>query len=673
MERISVIIDAKVDGFTAGFKKMRADIAEADTLTGKFKAGFAGVADGVKANAGMLAATAGAALVAFGAKAVQVFTDTSKAAIDLSKATGLSIEQASRWIAVGDDFGVTGDQIAAAIGRIGKELDSAKWDKYGIATRDAAGQAKDANVLFLDVLEVLNNTAPAERAKVGAELLGRGWQAVAPILGQTREAYEAMLGTVEDGQVITTAEASKAEKMRLAQDKLSDALGDLTLAFGELFSAGSPVLNLLADMTTKAAELVAVATGNDAKDMSEPIKAFADAIKDADTGTGEGIKSVLDGFSDLVTEVGDSRSTLDKAGKGYSQFFGELADKGTAATVQLEDFRKAFSDLAGTNPSAAVAVYDALVNLNTAAANGSESARAWIDEYGLTPAIMAELAEEANGATTATDGLTTATNLATREVDRGSDSLVQNMDATAANTLARESLTTATERAEEAQRDLNAAQLASIDTGYAVADAQDRFTESMEALAIATDDPATGVNELDQAQRSAEQSALAMAQANVANAEAMAIAAGAPLSAAESNYKLIESLYATVMTLDENSPVRAALLGHIGTLQGVPANVATTVTADTEQAQEDIGKVLTDAEKLNTETDTKANAETATALEAVQTLQGAVDGLAEGVSIPIDLVGYSITLSQLRTLRTELDLTRDAADRADRAVARVAG
>lgn len=106
MERISVIIDAKVEGFTSGIKKMKADIAEADTLTGKFKAGFAGVAAGVKANAGMIAATAGAALVNFGVQAVGAFQDTALAAGEFADATGQSVESASRWIEVAGDIGV---------------------------------------------------------------------------------------------------------------------------------------------------------------------------------------------------------------------------------------------------------------------------------------------------------------------------------------------------------------------------------------------------------------------------------------------------------------------------------------------------------------------------------------------------------------------------------------
>ena len=244
------------------------------------------------------------------------------------------------------------------------------------------------------------------------------------------------------------------------------------------------------------------------------------------------------------------------------------------------------------------------------------------------------------------------------ETDRGADSLNQHMDATARDTLAQESLTTALERAESAQRDLTSAQLASIDSGYAVADAQDRFTESMEALAVATDDPKTGVNELDQAQRSAEQAALAMATATAANAEALAVAAGAPLSAAESNYLLIDSLYKTALGMDENSPVRKALLDHIGALQGVPSEAKSTIVVDNEDASTRMGFVRQKSKDAES---------------AVGDLSAAVSAVPGDIPITATLIGYTTTMSQLSNLMTRLDEVKRKADAADRAVGNVAG
>ena len=69
----------------------------------------------------------------------------------------------------------------------------------------------------------------------------------------------------------------------------------------------------------------------------------------------------------------------------------------------------------------------------------------------------------------------------------------------------------------------------------------------------------------------------------------------------------------------------------------------------------------------------ETDAETQTAIDKVSELQGAVDGLAEGVTIPVTLAGDEDTKRRLKLLRTELQLTIDKANEADRAVARVAG
>ena len=276
VERISVIIDTKADQAVTGIKSFRTAVAEADGIGGKFKAGWKQTTSAVSQNIGAFAATAGAALFAFGVKALAAFEDTAKAAIDLGKATGLSTEQASRWIAVADDYQVSASDLAGVLGKMGKSLDTPAFERYGVATKNAAGETRSANAIFLDVLETLSNTAPADRAKVGADLLGRGWAAVAPILGKTREEYEKMLAEVEAGQVITASEAKKAERMRLAQDKLADALGDVTLAVGEQVAALAPYIEKLADIVALTAKI-----NPEVGSMGDQIRSLAEAAENS--------------------------------------------------------------------------------------------------------------------------------------------------------------------------------------------------------------------------------------------------------------------------------------------------------------------------------------------------------------------------------------------------------
>ena len=255
--KISVLIDVTVDKAQASLMSFRTSIAEADGAAGKLKAGFAGAMGAVKANAATAALAAGTALVAFGVKAAGAFTDVALAADDAAKATGLTVDQASRFIAVGDDYGITAEDIAKGLGKVTTSLDAAKWEKYGIATRDAAGNARDANSIILDTFDALSKeTNATERANMAKELLGKGYATLGPLIGKTREELEGYLGAVSDSQVITAEEAEKARKLSLAQDALSDSYLDVQLAVGSLVAELSPLIENSADMATKAAELV---------------------------------------------------------------------------------------------------------------------------------------------------------------------------------------------------------------------------------------------------------------------------------------------------------------------------------------------------------------------------------------------------------------------------------
>jgi len=398
VERISVIIDTKVDGALSGIKGFRSAVAEADGFTNKFKAGWKNASAQVSANAGMLAATAGTALVAFGVKAVEAFQNTAKAAIDLSKATGLSVEQASRWIAVADDYGVSASTLATALGRIGKNLDGKAMAEYGIATRDAAGNARDANDIFLDVLGVLNNTAPAERAKVGADLLGKGYKELAPIVGKTRAEYEKMLSTVEDGQVITDKEAKKSEKMRLAQDKLTDALGEFTLATGEAASGLAPLVERIAEVVALATELGLIDSVIPAVDKDGALDKLGSvgdsmrALLDAALKTNDAVAFLMErGFSEegAIRALGDYKAELEAAAVETGKF-GDVLDWVAGPTQKLADKSDTLSTSLDAVGKAANEAADDLFDLESAQLDLAESAAALAEQQAETDRILAD-------------------------------------------------------------------------------------------------------------------------------------------------------------------------------------------------------------------------------------------------------------------------------------------
>ena len=310
-EKLRVIIDVQTANARKALSDFGASIRSADGVAGKFKAGWASASESIRANAASIAVTAGAALVAFGVKALAAFEKSSKAALDFGKATGLTTEAASRWVAVADDFGVAAGALQTAMGK-------------------AAKQGLD----FRDVLDQINAAAPGDRARVAAELLGRSWQSVAPLFGKTRAEYEKMLGAVEDGQVITEAEAKKAERMRLAQDALSDALKEVTLAVGEQVAELAPYVEYLAKAVSLMNELADVTppTAEDVGSLGDKIREQAKAARES----GDAMK--------YLTEQGYSTDTASRILKDTLDAVGEAASE---AGPNVEDLMDAFSEAAG--------------------------------------------------------------------------------------------------------------------------------------------------------------------------------------------------------------------------------------------------------------------------------------------------------------------------------------
>jgi hypothetical protein len=255
-ERIKIVVDVVTDGAKTGIGNFKQAVADAEGTTNKFKAGASSAFDTIKANAGVLAAGAGAALITFGIKAVGAFDDIAKHATDMAAATGLSVEQASRWIAVADDVGISAESISTSFGKIIKGLDKKVWDDYGIATHDAGGQIRDTNDIMLDAFDKLSKvTSGSARAKEGTDLFGKSYAALSPLVGKSREEMVKYLGAVEKGQVITDQEAEKGKKMRLAMDDLHDSLQEVTLAVGGMVAEAAPMVEVLAQVVTKVVGL----------------------------------------------------------------------------------------------------------------------------------------------------------------------------------------------------------------------------------------------------------------------------------------------------------------------------------------------------------------------------------------------------------------------------------
>ena len=232
---ITEFIDQGLKDAKSAFGNFKASVAGAEGAMGKFRAGATSALDIVKANAGTFALGAGAAMTAFAAKSVTAFQDLALEAGKFADATGLAVDDASRWIEVAGDIGVEAGTVETAMGKMNKTLGASPelFKKLGVEVARTSGGAVDANKTFLNVIDRLNEIKdPAERAKVASQLLGKGWQSMAELIAQGSDTLAQSLDKVADARVIKPQDLNNARQFRASMDDLKDAASNLSLELG---------------------------------------------------------------------------------------------------------------------------------------------------------------------------------------------------------------------------------------------------------------------------------------------------------------------------------------------------------------------------------------------------------------------------------------------------------
>ena len=237
--RIPIITDLQDEGLKRAklaFGDFKKSVAEAQGGMNKFKAGTKSVFDSVKANAGTFAIAGAAAFATFAAKGIKAFQDLAIASGKFADATGLAVDQASRWIEVSGDIGVGSDSIQTGINKMNKALGATPqlFKDLSIEVAKTNTGAMDVNGTFLNVIDKLHNIKdPAERAKVATQLLGKGWMDMAELIQQGSSSLQKSLAGVSDTQVIDPKELKRAREYRATQENLKDVFTKLSITVGE--------------------------------------------------------------------------------------------------------------------------------------------------------------------------------------------------------------------------------------------------------------------------------------------------------------------------------------------------------------------------------------------------------------------------------------------------------
>lgn len=546
-ETFQIVIDVATESSKKNLKGLRSEVSSTEGSFNKLKVGASGGLDYLKDHAGAFALGAGAALVGFGIKAVAAFEDTAKAALDLGNATGLSVEDASRWIAVGDDFQISAEAIQGSIGKIGKTLDSGKWESYGIATRDAGGNARSTNDILLDSLDYLSSvTNQTERARIGNELFGKGYQNLTPMIGHTRTEYEKMLGSVEAGQVITKSEAANAERMRLAQDKLSDALKEVTLQAGAAAAKLAPVVTAIADIISSTGLW---------GDSGQALGVYQDALDAMDkktAGASTSTRGLANGFITLREELAKNISGLDATKKGFDGLFNPSFNEELDATNQ------AFNELLNKDPSKAQATLNSFSDLMK---SGDKEAQDYLKSLGITQGTLDKWQTRLDEVNGAQGDVNNTTEVSKKVLD---DAAKAQAEATKAIEEHKQALL---DDAKALQKNIDA-QRAYTDAEFALKDAQDSFTEALDGSAKAVADANGDLHKIDKVYRDITSSATDVADAQVLIAQKFMEASGETLTATEKLDLFNNSMLDSAATA--KGKARDGILDYIATFNSIP-------------------------------------------------------------------------------------------------------
>ncbi|MFZ9903593.1 MAG: hypothetical protein ACO3FT_08055, partial [Ilumatobacteraceae bacterium] len=230
-------------------KHFQSKVGEAEGAFGKMKAGFGAAGDFIKANSGMIATVAGGAIAGFAIKAVGNFQDLALSVDKFRDATGLTLEQASKWTEYAGDIGLDAGAIQTAINKMNREASKGEdyFNKLGVEMKKHADGTYDPQGTFLEVIDTLKGIKdPADKAKIATQLLGKGWTELSDLINKGSGELLTNLNAVSDSKIIDEDEVRKAEEFRDRMDKLKDTFGDIALELGEaLVPLLSDVLDLL--------------------------------------------------------------------------------------------------------------------------------------------------------------------------------------------------------------------------------------------------------------------------------------------------------------------------------------------------------------------------------------------------------------------------------------------
>jgi hypothetical protein len=361
-DRIKLVFDAVTQDATSGVGKLKSSVGEAEGGFAKLKAGAGGALGVIADNAALSAGAAGLAIGKFVADAIGHFQQLALEANNFGDAVGLSVEDASRWIEVADDLGVSVDTLQGAVGKLNIATANGVLDKLGVG-------GDTTNERLINALEHLQAMPDAaDRAKEGMQLFGKSWTALSPLV-ETAGDLRQKLAAVSDAKVINEAEVAKAKELRDAMDRLSDVWDDFVLSIGgaaiQTVAEFANGLGNLAEETERLADATGgIADFGSAFSFLNPIAQLSNLAQGFQRATdfesgwinqSKGLASIVYGNIPVVNDLADSWLGVSSA-----------SDDAAWSTDALKESQKQSAEAAKAQAEATADAEKALRSLNDA-------------------------------------------------------------------------------------------------------------------------------------------------------------------------------------------------------------------------------------------------------------------------------------------------------------------
>ncbi len=540
--------------------------AGATTSLGRFQQFSKKAMADIKANAGLYAAAAGAAFVAMADDIIRAGVQLEAMAAKVDTVFGDQVGRIEAWSKENAAaLGLTQTKAKGAAAGIADLLKpmgftTQQATDQTVALMDLAGALSawsGGSRTAADVATILTKAMLGEReqlkelgisiteAEVTTELAARGQERLTGaalaqakalatqrlIMAKSTDAQKAWAdGSMNGVKVANEATAAFGDLQELLVTSLYPALKELVPLAADVVGALKPAIDVIGKVSGVVRAGFGGIFGADARDLSEPLAAYAKAAEEAAGRTGDMVAP----FSRLETEAYNALSTVDRLRHQFDE---------TWRT------KRTFGEILKVDPSAAKATLEMFELWVSGAERGNEAMARAADKYGLTRDVLTDLqrayidAGGAQGATTSGMGAGAATAL------------------TAAGALGQYR-----DEVKGLFADLQGLTSGQLDYDSA----WQSYLSSLQTYLTTGDDVATLQDE-------SKLALIAVSREAMTAAAAFATLQGHSVDSAEGIQDQITALEGMVAWLEPDSPLRVFLLGYIDDLKAIPASVSTEV------------------------------------------------------------------------------------------------